>query len=215
MGNRGVCNNLHRHGHSTEHTPRSSKQQRDDDGVTSDKLFSKKVRALDSPHIGYVIRETEDKIVVYGEGDERYDILKTEIQKEGKSILIGLPLYEVVRRYKRSRKSPLPTAKPVAKWTSEEVNLATYEKKHPNALFNKSVKTREGEHVGHVMKETKDTIVIFGHYFYRFDVPKSSIFAVGKNVILNMDYPHVFHYRVDRNTPLPAEESVAELAEEQ
>jgi hypothetical protein len=29
--------------------------------------------ALDAPHIGFVVRETPDKIVVFGETNERYD----------------------------------------------------------------------------------------------------------------------------------------------
>jgi sporulation protein YlmC with PRC-barrel domain len=36
------------------------------------------------------------------------------------------------------------------------------------------------------MKETDDKIVIFGHGDNRFDIPKSRIVAVGRNVILDM-----------------------------
>jgi hypothetical protein len=32
---------------------------------------------------------------------------------------------------------------------------------------------------------------IFGSYGYRFDVPKSMIKEVGRNVILNMDFPEL------------------------
>jgi len=40
--------------------------------VTTGKYFNKGVKALDSPHIGHVIRETDDKIVVvFGGGDDR------------------------------------------------------------------------------------------------------------------------------------------------
>ena len=39
--------------------------------------------ALDSPHIGHVVVETEDKIVVFGGGKERYDIPIPEIQTTG------------------------------------------------------------------------------------------------------------------------------------
>jgi len=53
------------------------------------------------------------------------------------------------------------------------------------------------------MKETEDKIVIFGEYNYRFDVPKSEIKQVGRNVVLNMEYPELFKYKVDRNLPLP------------
>src|ERR687889_48603 len=66
------------------------------------------------------------------------------------------------------------------------------------------------------IKETEDKIVIFGEYNYRFDVPKSKIKQVGRNVILDMEYPELFNYNVDRNVPLPTTgESVVELVNEQ
>jgi hypothetical protein len=34
--------------------------------------------ALDSPHIGHVVRETDDKIIMFGGGKERYDIPLSE-----------------------------------------------------------------------------------------------------------------------------------------
>jgi hypothetical protein len=49
--------------------------------MTSGKYFNKGVKALDAPHIGHVVRETPDKIVVFGGGDERYDIPIYEIQQ--------------------------------------------------------------------------------------------------------------------------------------
>ncbi|HZC49335.1 MAG TPA: hypothetical protein VE244_09765, partial [Nitrososphaeraceae archaeon] len=79
--------------------------------MTSGKYFNKGVKALDSPHIGHVIRETDDKIVVFGGGDDRYDIPKSDIQQVGANVLIGLPLYEIVKKYKVSRQEPLPTGK--------------------------------------------------------------------------------------------------------
>ena len=42
--------------------------------MVSGKYFNKGVKALDAPHVGHVVRETTDKIVVFGEGDDRYDI---------------------------------------------------------------------------------------------------------------------------------------------
>jgi sporulation protein YlmC with PRC-barrel domain len=185
------------------------------DNMRSSKFFNKNVVASDAYHIGHVVRETDDKIVVFGEGDERYDILKSEVQAVNRNVLIGLPFYEVVKRYKKSRKEPLPTSKPVAKWVyTHDVDLATYEKKYPKSLFNKGVRSRDEEHVGHVMMETDGEIVIFGHYNYRFDVPKSKILAVGRNVILDMGYPVVFKYLVDRNDPLPTGEPFTKLADE-
>src|ERR671910_76748 len=141
--------------------------------MVTGKYFNKGVKSLDSPHVGHVVRETSDKIVVFGEGDDRYDIPE------------------------------LP----------EPADLATYEGKYPTSLFNKGVRTQDEEHVGHVMTEAGDKIVVWGHYNWRFDVPKSKIIAVGRNVILGMDYQEVFKYKVDRNAPLPTGEPVERLAE--
>ncbi|HEU4446314.1 MAG TPA: adenylate/guanylate cyclase domain-containing protein, partial [Nitrososphaeraceae archaeon] len=49
---------------------------------------------------------------------------------------------------------------------------------------------------------------------YRFDIPKSHIIAAGRNVILDMDFPEIFKYQVDRNAPLPTGESVEKINEE-
>ena len=76
---------------------------------------------------------------------------------------------------------------------------------YPKSLFNKGVRTQDEEHVGHVMKETGDKIVIFGERGYRFDVSKSAIIAVGRNVILGMDYKDVFQHQVGRDAPIPEE----------
>jgi hypothetical protein len=46
------------------------------------------------------------------------------------------------------------------------------------SVFNKGGKALDSPHVGHVVRETDDKIVVFGHYDYRFDIPKSEIIAV-------------------------------------
>ena len=43
--------------------------------------------------------ETPDKIVVFGGGDERYDIPIAEIQQVGANILIGLKIYNIVTKF--------------------------------------------------------------------------------------------------------------------
>lgn len=48
--------------------------------MASGRYFNKGVMTLDAPYIGHVVRETEDKIVVFGEGDDRYDIPKKRHQ---------------------------------------------------------------------------------------------------------------------------------------
>lgn len=186
--------------------------------MTTTKYFNKGVMALDAPHVGWVVRETGDKIVVFGEGDDRYDIPKEAIRFASRNVLIDLSFYEMVRKYKVSRDDPLPTDTTPVLYPKEwppDVDLATYEGKYPDSLFNKGVRTQDEEHVGHVMKETDDMIVVWGHYDWRFDVPKSKIMAVGRNVILDMNYQDVFQYRVDRNAPLPTGEPVEKLADEE
>jgi hypothetical protein len=96
---------------------------------------------------------------------------------------------------------------------SENLDLATYERKYPKGLFNKGVRVLNEDHVGHIMKETDDKIVIFGSFGYRFDVPKSKIKEVGRNVILNMDINELMKYKIDRDAPLPSGEPIEKLAE--
>ena len=79
--------------------------------------------------------------------------------------------------------------------------------------FNKGVKALDSPHVGHVVRETDDKIVVFGHYDYRFDIPKSEIVAAGRNVIVGIDFPELLKYKVDRNAPLPTGEPMNKLAE--
>ena len=59
--------------------------------------------ALDAPHIGFVIRETPDKIVVFGEKNERYDIPISEIQHVSKNVSIGLNFSDIAKKYKVDR----------------------------------------------------------------------------------------------------------------
>jgi len=187
--------------------------------MVASRYFNKGVMAIDAPHVGWVVRETDSTIVVFGEGDDRFDIPKDKIRFASRNVLIDLPFYEIARRYKVSRDTPLPTdVAPITPWPKEwppDVDLATYEGRYPKSLFNKGVRTQDEVHIGHVMKETDDKIVVYGHYDWRFDVPKSNIIAVGRNVILGMDYHDVFQYRVDRNAPLPTGEAVDRLGDEE
>jgi hypothetical protein len=100
------------------------------------------VKALDSPHIGHVVRETSDKIVVFGEGDDRYDIPKSAIRFAAANVLIDLPFHEIVKNYKVRREEPLPLDKEHMhnEDLPEAVDLATYEGKYPKSLFNKGVR---------------------------------------------------------------------------
>jgi hypothetical protein len=81
------------------------------------------------PHVGHVVRETKDKIVVFGEGDDRYDIPKSAIRFAAGNVLIDLPFHGIVRKYKVSRKESLPTDEMHVHVADilEPVDLATYE----------------------------------------------------------------------------------------
>src|SRR5215213_9700786 len=92
--------------------------------------------------------------------------------------------------------------------------ILTYEKEYPKSLFNKGVWAKNEDDVGYVIKETNDKIVVFGQSNYRFGIAKSHIIAVGRNVILDMDFPEIFKYPVDRNASLPTGEPVERLIEE-
>lgn len=48
------------------------------------------------------------------------------------------------------------------------------------------------------MKETDDKIVVFGDHNFRYDIPKSKIIAVGRNVILDMNFPEILRKIHDR-----------------
>ena len=65
------------------------------------------------------------------------------------------------------------------------------------------------------MKEVEDKIVVFGDHDYRYDIPKSRIIAVGRNVILDMDFPEIFKYKVDRESPLPSGDPLDKIIEEE
>ncbi len=78
--------------------------------------------------------------------------------------------------------------------------------------FNRGVMALDFPHVGYVVRETDDKIIILGDYNYRFDVPKSGIKEVGRNVILNMDFSELASkYKVDKNAPLPTGEPVDKI----
>ncbi len=171
--------------------------------MASGKYFNKGVKALNHPNIGYVVRETNDKIVVFGERNERYDIPISNIQQVGANVLLGLNYIEL-KRYSIPRDAPLPSSRQEP-WEDDDglVNLATYEGRYPDTLFNKGVRAKNEDHVGHIMKETKDKIMVFGSYNHQFEIPKSEVYQVGANVILKINFPEIFKYELKATQPLP------------
>ena len=183
--------------------------------MVSGRYFNRGVKSLDNPDLGYVVRETPDKIIVFGGKGNRYDIPISEIQQVGANVLIGLPFSEIKNKYSKNRNDPLPTSRRDP-WTDEkkQVDLAYYEGKYPKSLFNKGVRARNEDDLGFVVKETNDKIIVFGYSNDRYDIPKSEIIAAGRNVIVQTDFPEILKYRVDRNAPLPTGEPIEKLAEE-
>ena len=182
--------------------------------MVSGKYFNKGVKALDEPDLGHVVRETPDKIIVFGGKNKRYDIPISEIQQVGANVLIGRNLSEIESKFKVNRNDPLPTSRKDPWQSDRQLDLGTYEGKYPNSLFNKGVRTENEDHVGHVMKETDDKIVVFGYGNERFDIPKSEIITVGRNVILKKNFPELFTFKVDMNAPLPTGEPIEKIDEE-
>ena len=183
--------------------------------MVSGRFFNRGVKTLDNPDIGYVVRETPDKIIIFGGKGNRYDIPLNEIQQVGANVLIGLPFLEVEKKYKVNRNDPLPTSRQDP-WKDEknQVDLAYYEGKYPKSLFNKGVRAENEDDLGFVAKETNDRIVVFGYSNDRYDIPKSDIIAVGMNVIIGKNFPELSKYKVDRNAPLPTGEPIETIAEE-
>jgi hypothetical protein len=82
--------------------------------MTLGNYLNKAVLALETPRIGYVVRETEDTIIIYNGIMDRYDIPKSEIQNTGsRNVLIGLPLYGIVHKYKVRREEEEEESLPI------------------------------------------------------------------------------------------------------
>ncbi len=173
--------------------------------MVSGQYFNKGVKALDSPDVGHVVRETEDKIIVFGDANVRFDIPKSAIRFVSGNVLVDMQMSEIIKQYKVAREDSIPPSREGSAEKAEDIDLATYEKKYPKSLFSKGVRAKNEDRVGLVQKETDDTIVVFGEHNVRLDIPKSKIIAVGRNVILDMDYPEIWKYKVDKDAPLPAE----------
>lgn len=174
--------------------------------MVSGQYFNKGVKALDSPEVGHVVRETENEIIVFGDANARYDIPKSAIRFVSGNVLVDMSIGEIIKKYKVGRNESIPPSREVSAEKAGDADLATYEKKYPKPLFNKGVRAKNEDKVGHIQMDTDDTIIVFSEHNVRLDIPKSKIIAVGRNVILDMDYPEIWEYKVDKNVPLPSKE---------
>jgi adenylate cyclase len=83
-------------------------------------------------------------------------------------------------------------------WTIDDVMTS-------GKYFNKGVRARNEDDLGHVMKETNDKIIVFGYSNTRYDIPKYHVSAVGRSIKLNIDFPEIYKYQVNRNSRLPTD----------
>lgn len=67
---------------------------------------------------------------------------------------------------------------------------------HTKALVGRKVKSQDGQFVGHVIVNADKNIIVLGHHHYRFDIPKSKIEQISKDVNLSQGYEMIFAYSV-------------------
>ncbi|AIC16158.1 hypothetical protein NVIE_018990 [Nitrososphaera viennensis EN76] len=115
-------------------------------------------------------------------------------------VLIGLPLYEIARRYKKSREAAMPV--PRLERTPERVERSNSHELHTKSLIGRKVKSRDDQFVGHVIADADKSIIVLGHHHYRFDIPKSKIQQITKDVILSQEYETIFTYSKPRTTSI-------------
>ena len=104
----------------------------------------------------------------------------------------------------------------LAKQPNIDGELASFEGRYPEDLFNKSVFSNDKQTlIGHVTKETDSSIVVFSDSDNsRFDIPKSKITVDGGSVVLNHTDVPLLQYKVDGEAPLPEDKSLRPSAKE-
>ena len=75
--------------------------------MSSGKYFNKGIKALNSPHVGHVVRKTDSVIVVFGSGDDRHDIPKSAIRFVSGNVLVYARIGEIIEKYRASRDETL------------------------------------------------------------------------------------------------------------
>ena len=70
-------------------------------------LFSKGVKILNEHFVGFIMKETKDKIVVFGDYVQRYDIPKSKTYEVGGNIILNMNVKEFVT-YEVDNYTPLP-----------------------------------------------------------------------------------------------------------
>ncbi len=95
---------------------------------------------------------------------------------------------------------------------STSADLGSFEGKYPKDLFNKNVVAAGGQAIGHVAKETDNTIVVFSDSGdLRYDIPKSKIEVSGGSVVVSEPLDQ---YAVDKDMQMPPDKALRPSAEE-
>ena len=159
--------------------------------------------SLNSPYIGYVNEEPVDNLIILEEQNGRNYVPYSEIKTTDRNMLTSLIIKKISRKYLAYRNGLSYIDNKIdARHLLTNIEHS-FTSKYPDSLFSKGVKILNEDLVGFIMKETKDKIVVFGNYVQRFDIPKSKIYKIVGNVILNMDADEFLTYEVDNYTSLP------------
>ena len=159
--------------------------------------------SLNSPYIGYVNEEPVDNLIILEEQNERNDISSSEIKTTGINLSVDLAMKEISRKFLVNRSNFLNFDDLIKIRHLSTDRFKCYPAISLNSLLSKGVKILNEDFVGFIMKETNDKIVVFGNYVQRFDIPKSKIYKIVGNVILNMNADEFLTYEVDNYTSLP------------
>ena len=159
--------------------------------------------SLNSPYIGYINKVPVGNLVVFEEQNERNGIPSSEIKTTGGNLSIDLAMKELSRKFLVNRNNSLNIDDIIKIRHLPTDKYKSYRTISLNSLLEKRVKILNEDFVGFIMKETNDKIVVFGNYVQRFDVPKSKIYKVGDNVILNLNIVEFLTYEVGNYTSLP------------
>ena len=65
------------------------------------------VKILNEDFVGFIMKETKDKIVVFGNYGQRYDIPKSKTSEVGNNIILNMNIKEFVS-YEVDNYTPLP-----------------------------------------------------------------------------------------------------------
>jgi hypothetical protein len=72
-----------------------------------------------------------------------------------------------VDRHNVNLESPLPLGRKDPGPLAGRIDLGTYGREYHRSLFNKGARANNEDHIGYIMKETTDRIIVYGNRGYR------------------------------------------------